>query len=100
MRHHAGVSRAVRSRPTRSEGRPPGCAILISMRLDVILQKDEDGYYVASCPAIKGCHTQGKTKREALSNIREAIIGCLEVLNAQAKKAGRRHHAELARIAV
>ncbi len=70
------------------------------MRLDVILQKDEDGYYVASCPAIKGCHTQGKTKREALSNIREAIIGCLEVLNAQAKKAGRRHHAELARIAV
>ena len=85
---------------TPRQGGQPDYAILISMRLDVILQKDEDGYYVASCPAIKGCHTQGKTKREALSNIREAIIGCLEALNAQAKKVGRRHHAQLAKIAV
>jgi len=51
------------------------------MKLEVILKKDEDGYYVASCPAIKGCHSQGHTKREALTNIREAIIGCLEVLS-------------------
>ena len=51
------------------------------MRLEVILRKDEDGFYVASCPAIKGCHSQGRTRREALANIREAIIGCLEVLN-------------------
>ena len=43
------------------------------MRLDVILEKDEDGFYVASCPAVKGCHSQGRTKREALVNIREAI---------------------------
>lgn len=70
------------------------------MRLDVILEKDEDGFYVASCPAVKGCHSQGRTKREALANIREAIIGCLEVLNAQAKRQGRRHHAQLAAIAV
>lgn len=70
------------------------------MRLEVILKKDEDGYYVASCPAIKGCHTQGKTKREVLANIREAILGCLETLNEQAKRQGRRHHAELAKIAV
>lgn len=70
------------------------------MRLEVILEKDEDGYYVASCPAIKGCHSQGQTKKEALANIREAILGCLDVLNEQAKRAGRRHHAELVRIAV
>ncbi len=70
------------------------------MRLGVILQKDEDGLYVVSCPAIKGCHSQGRTKREALLNIREAIIGCLEVLNEQAKRRGRSHHAELAEIAV
>ena len=50
------------------------------MKLEVILKKDEDGYYVASCPAIKGCHSQGRTKREALTNIREAIIGCLETI--------------------
>ena len=70
------------------------------MKLEVILEKDEDGFYVASCPAIKGCHSQGQTKREALENIREAISGCLEVLNEQAKRLGHRHHAELIRIAV
>ncbi len=70
------------------------------MKLDVILQKDEDGFYVASCPAIRGCHSQGRTRREALVNIREAIRGCLEVLNEQAKRRGRRSHVELARIAV
>lgn len=70
------------------------------MRLDVILQKDEDGYHVVSCPAIKGCHSQGRTKREALLNVREAVLGCLEVLNEQAKRNARRHHAELAKVAV
>lgn len=70
------------------------------MKLEVILQKDEDGYYVASCTALKGCHSQGRTKREALANIREAILGCLEVLNAQAKRAGRRCHAELVEVAL
>ncbi len=70
------------------------------MKLEVILEKDEDGFYLASCPAIKGCHSQGRTKREALGNIREAISGCLQVLNEQAKRLGRRHHAELIRIAV
>ncbi len=70
------------------------------MKLEVILKKDEDGYYVASCPAIKGCHSQGRTKREVLANIREAIIGCLEVLNERTKRAGQRGHAELAKIAV
>jgi len=70
------------------------------MKLEVILQKDEDGYYVASCPAIKGCHSQGRTKREVLANIREAILGCLEVLNGQTKRRARTRHAELAEIAV
>ena len=70
------------------------------MKLEVLLQKDEDGYYAASCPAIKGCHSQGRTKREALTNIREAILGCLDVLNTQAKRQGRSHHAELVEVAV
>ena len=70
------------------------------MKLEVILRKDEDGYYVASCPAIKGCHSQGRTRREALANIREAIVGCLEVLNERTKRTGRKGHAELAEIAV
>lgn len=41
----------------------------------VFLERDEDGFIVASCPALPGCHTQGKTREEALANIREAIRG-------------------------
>lgn len=71
------------------------------MKLEVIIKKGEDGHhYVASCPAIKGCHSQGRTKQEALANVREAVLGCLEVLNEQAKRFSRRHHTDLAEIAV
>ncbi len=44
-------------------------------RYHVIIERDEDGVYVASCPALQGCYTQGDTYKEALSNIREAIRG-------------------------
>ena len=47
----------------------------------VIIEKDEDGFYVGSVPALKGCHTQGKTMDELLKNIKEAIELCLEVEN-------------------
>lgn len=39
----------------------------------VFIERDEDGVYVASCPALQGCYTQGDTYQEALDNIREAI---------------------------
>jgi predicted RNase H-like HicB family nuclease len=45
----------------------------------VTLTPDEDGWIVASVPALKGCHSQGKTREEALDNIREAIDLWLEV---------------------
>ena len=44
-------------------------------RYHVIIERDEDGVYVASCPALQGCYTQGDTYEEALSNIREAMQG-------------------------
>ncbi len=44
----------------------------------VIIVKEDD-YYVGSVPALKGCHTQGKTIDELLKNIKEAIELCLEV---------------------
>jgi predicted RNase H-like HicB family nuclease len=47
----------------------------------VVIERDEDGYYVGSVPAIKGCHSQGKTMDELLFNIREAVELCLEVEN-------------------
>ena len=41
----------------------------------VSLESDEDGFIVAGCPALPGCHSQGRTRQEALNNIREAIRG-------------------------
>ena len=52
-----------------------------TMKFKVILFKDEDNYIVASCPALPGCASQGKTREEALANIKEAIYGCVEARN-------------------
>ena len=40
----------------------------------VILYQDEDGYWIVECPSLKGCNSQGRTKEEAFSNIKEAIV--------------------------
>ena len=49
------------------------------MKLTVTLERDESGMIVAECPAIPGCVSQGRTEDEAIVNIREAILACLEV---------------------
>jgi len=49
----------------------------------VTLTQGEDGYIIAECPALPGCASQGKTKDEALDNIREAILLTLETQEAQ-----------------
>lgn len=49
------------------------------MKFLVTLERDEDGYVVAECPALPGCVSQGQTEAEALANIKEAIQGILEV---------------------
>ncbi|MBW4605073.1 MAG: type II toxin-antitoxin system HicB family antitoxin [Calothrix sp. FI2-JRJ7] len=46
----------------------------------VIMYKDEDNYWVVECPSLKGCNSQGKTKDEALANIKEAIAGYIAAL--------------------
>ena len=50
------------------------------MNFKVVLQEAEEGGYIVSCPALPGCHSQGDTIDEALENIKEAIIGCLDSL--------------------
>jgi predicted RNase H-like HicB family nuclease len=45
----------------------------------ITITRDEDGVYVAECPAIPGCVSQGKTEEEAQANIQDAIKQCLEV---------------------
>lgn len=47
----------------------------------VVVTRDEDGVFVASCPSLPGCHTQGDTVEEALANIQEGIALFIEVLN-------------------
>lgn len=49
------------------------------MTFTVTIMRDEDGMYIAECPAIPGCVSQGKTEEEAQSNIQDAIKQCLEV---------------------
>ncbi|HVL65744.1 MAG TPA: type II toxin-antitoxin system HicB family antitoxin [Vicinamibacterales bacterium] len=49
------------------------------MELDVTIQCDEDGAFIAECPSIPGCVSQGATRDEALSNVRAAAIECLTV---------------------
>ncbi|RCJ22241.1 hypothetical protein A6770_30100 [Nostoc minutum NIES-26] len=46
----------------------------------VIMYRDEDGYWIVECPSLKGCVSQGKTKEEALLNIKEAISGYVAAL--------------------
>ena len=53
------------------------------MKLHVVIDQDEAGYYVAEVPALPGCLSQGKTKDEALANIKEAIEGWLEVMQSK-----------------
>ncbi|MCH7557286.1 MAG: type II toxin-antitoxin system HicB family antitoxin [Planctomycetes bacterium] len=49
------------------------------MKFFITIFRDEDGVFIAECPSIPGCISQGKTEQEAESNIREAIKECLEV---------------------
>src|ERR1041385_4620201 len=52
---------------------------LMSRQFDVVIERDAEGYYVASVPQLPGCHTQGRSLDEINERIREAIELCLEV---------------------
>lgn len=53
-------------------------ATIKNKQFPVIVEKDEDGFYVVECPVLRGCYSQGKTLDEALKNIKEVISLCLE----------------------
>ncbi len=60
------------------------------MKLHVMVEQDEAGYFVAEVPALLGCLSQGKTHEEAIANVKEAVEGWFEVMEAkQAVKAER-----------
>jgi len=51
--------------------------------LDVVVEQDEAGYFVAEVSALPGCLSQGKTSEEAVTNVKEAIEGWLEVMESK-----------------
>lgn len=51
----------------------------MTLEFSVIIEKDEDGYFVASVPALRGCHTQARSLDVLMKRVREAIDLCLEV---------------------
>jgi predicted RNase H-like HicB family nuclease len=51
----------------------------MTKEFNVVIEKDEDGFFVASVPALRGCHTQAKSLDVLMKRIKEAIELCLEV---------------------
>ncbi len=66
------------------------------MKMKVVLEQGENGYVVAHCPSLKSCWSQGKTREEALANIREAIALYLEPESAELQETADREVVELA----
>ena len=50
------------------------------MKYRIIIEEDEDGAFIAECPSLPGCISQGRTRKEAVDNIQDAIRGYLESL--------------------
>jgi len=53
------------------------------MKTDILIKRDEAGFYVAEVLSLPGCLSQGKTRREAIRNIREAMRGWHEVMKSK-----------------
>ena len=53
--------------------------VAMSRDFNVIIERDSEGYYVATVPSLRGCHTQAKSLDELMIRVREAIELCLEV---------------------
>jgi len=69
------------------------------MNYTVVLHPpDDEGWVVAECPALPGCVSQGRNEEEALTNIREAIAGCLLVLNDRSRKQAKKAKLEAAEV--
>jgi len=68
--------------------------------MPVIITRDEDGYFVAEVPVLKSCFTQGKTREEALANIKEVIHLCLESMAEQGEPIPEDYSLEQVEVAV
>jgi predicted RNase H-like HicB family nuclease len=60
----------------------------MAKQFDVVVERDSDGFSVASVPSLAGCHTQARSLDELMDRIREAIELCLEVQNGMVEQLG------------
>lgn len=60
-----------------------------------VIIRQEGNWYIAECPAIPGCVSQGKTLKKVRENIKDAIKSCLEVLNRRAEREKAKHKEEI-----
>lgn len=58
----------------------------MAREFDVVIEKDEEGFFVATVPALAGCHTQARSLDELMERVKEAIALCLEVEGRPAKQ--------------
>ena len=68
------------------------------MHYRVVVESDEDGVFVAQCPSLPGCISQGRTRAEAMTNIREAIAGYVESLQKHGEAVPPPIHEEIVEI--
>ncbi len=54
--------------------------------LQVVIEQDEDGIFIAECPALQGCYAQGKTFEKAMNSIHDVIVMCLQELKEENKE--------------
>ncbi len=66
------------------------------MNVKVVIERGKDGYFVAHCPALKSCWSQGKTREDVLMNVREAIALYLEPESAEMEQTAEREVVETA----
>ncbi len=59
------------------------------LHLPILIEQDEDNFYIVSCPVFKGCHSYGTTIDEALKNIKEVIDMCIEEEKQNAREINR-----------
>jgi predicted RNase H-like HicB family nuclease len=71
-----------------------------TLKLPVVITQDEDGYYLAEVPVLTSCYTQGKTKAEALANIKEVIPLCLEHMSKEGNPIPQKYTLEQVEVVV
>ncbi len=57
-----------------------------SYSIQVVVEQDEDSVFIAECPALQGCYAQGKTFEQAIKNIQDVIMMCIQEMNDENKK--------------